>query len=353
MIKPMEYDVFVGLDVHKKSYSFTVTDRAMNMRSKKVPADPKKFERYVTKEFKGKKLVCAYEAGPTGYGLHDHLKNVGVRCLVVPAMSLRKERNMRVKNDRIDSKNIAEELRSGHLSSIRVPEDRYRELRHLLGVREQYVLLRKKSKQRIRSVLLHTDLFRELPNEEEGSWSNRSIQKIRELKGCSPAVRLRLDMLLSDLEHARKQNAMVLKVLRELAKNDAEIGKNVGYLLSLPGFGMITAVSILGRIGDPRDLKNVREMGSFLGLVPSEKSTGERVTRGAITHLGNKRLRALLVEIAWIAIRKDTELKQFFHRIKARHHPSIGARKAIVAVARKLTTRVYAVLKEQRFYMTR
>ena len=95
----------------------------------------------------------------------------------------------------------------------------------------------------------------------------------------------------------------------------------------------------------------MREIAAFIGLVPTEKSTGDVINQGSITHLGNKILRSLLIEVAWVAIRQDTELNQFYHRIKKKHHPSIGARKAIVAVARKLTQRIYKVLKEQRLYV--
>lgn len=132
-----------------------------------------------------------------------------------------------------------------------------------------------------------------------------------------------------------------------------EIERDANYLMSIPGIGFITAVTILGRIGEPGQLKNVRELSAFIGLVPTEHSTGDTIERGSITHLGNRVLRSLLIEAAWSAIRRDTELKQFYFRIKSRHHPTLAARKAIVAAARKLTQRIYRVLKERRFYIVR
>jgi hypothetical protein len=98
---------------------------------------------------------------------------------------------------------------------------------------------------------------------------------------------------------------------------------------------------------------NVSQLGSFLGLVPTEHSTGEKVHRGSINRAGDRRLRSKLIQSAWAAIRKDPELLEFYQSVYKRHSPNQAARKAIVAVARKLTTRIFAILKEQRAYEVR
>ncbi len=90
-----------------------------------------------------------------------------------------------------------------------------------------------------------------------------------------------------------------------------------------------------------------------VGLVPRESSTGDNVRRGRISHLGDRVLRGLLIEATWITIRKDKELANFYHRIKAKRNQQSGAQIAITAVARKLTARIYVVLKEQRPYEIR
>ena len=345
----MDYDTFIGIDVDKKSFSFTVKDHYNINRSKKIPSEPKIFYQYIKKHFSNDRVLCAYEAGPTGFGLYDYLKSKQQPCLVVSPLSIPKAINERVKNNRLDSMKIAEDLRSGQLKSIRVPEDSYRELRHLISLRENYANNRKSAKQRIKSLLLYTELHRHFKNKEE-NWSNSYLKKLKELP-CSVAERQRLDMLLMDLEYARKQTLYILRQIRQFIQEHEEINKNMGYLQSLPGIGFITASTVLGRIGNPADLKSCREIGAFLGLVPREKSTGEVINQGAITQLGNRYLRSMLVEAAWTAIRADTQLGQFYHRIKLRHHPKIAAKKAIVAVARKLTQRIYRVLKEQRMYI--
>ena len=123
--------------------------------------------------------------------------------------------------------------------------------------------------------------------------------------------------------------------------------------MTIPGIGWIVASQLLARVGDYRQIRNVRQLAAFVGLVPTEHSTGDSTVRGSITRLGDSRLRSKLIQGAWSAIRKDPELREFYRSVYQRHPRDRAARKAIVAVARKLTTRIYAVLKEQRPYVIR
>lgn len=346
---PKEYDIFLGIDVDKNNFSFTVEDHNNMSKVKTIPSQPEQLYSYVKNHFSDKKVLFAYEAGPTGYHLHDYLSAKKQDCLVVSPLSIPKAPNQKVKNNRIDSRKIVEELKAGKLKSIRIPQGSYRELRHLINLRENYAYNRKVAKQRIKALLLYTNLCSSLKDIEQ-NWSNNYIRVLKDLP-CADAVRQRLNMLLMDLDYARSQTLSILQQLRTFVNLHQEIQENVCYLVSIPGIGFITAVTVLGRIGDPLKLKNVRELSAFTGLIPTEHSTGDNVNHGSITHLGNGVLRSLLIEAAWSAIRKDKELNQFYFRIKNRHHPNIGARKAIVAVARKLTQRIYRVLKEKRLYI--
>ena len=106
-------------------------------------------------------------------------------------------------------------------------------------------------------------------------------------------------------------------------------------------------------MGDWRQIENVRSIAGFLGLVSTEHSTGDKQNRGAITRSGDSRLRNKLIQSAWVAINKDPELRAFYRSVYQRQPKKLAARKAIVAVARKLTTRIYAVLKQQRPFVLR
>ncbi len=345
---PSNYDIFIGLDVDKKSFVFTVKD-AYNMNiSKKIPSNPEDFYNYITKNFNNKKIICGYEAGPTGFHLYDYLKEKNIKCVVIPPASIPKASSERVKNNRIDSEKIGDTLMSKRLKSIRVPEGIYRELRHLTTIRENYAYARKAAKQRIKALLLYTNLHNTI-RDTENNWSSKYIKELKNLE-CTSAVRNRLNMLLDDLEYARKKILSTHKMLKSFCNDDPEINKHMSYLRSIPGIGFVVAITLLGKIGDPAKLQDQRELAAFMGIVPRESSTGDDINKGSITHLGSKTMRFMLIEAAWVAIRKDTQLNQFYQRIKNRNNPKIASKIAITAVARKLTQIIYRVLKDQRNY---
>jgi transposase len=349
LYSPNEFDVFIGIDVDQKSFAFTVKNHDTMSNSYKIPASPENLYQHIRNRYNTKRVICAYEVGVTGYHLHDYLTSKNIRCLMVPPPSVPKASNDRTKNNRLDSERISQNLKNGDMLPIRVPDYDCRELRQLLRSREEYVNMRKVAKQRIKSLLLFAHLHVLLKDTTQ-YWSYLHIRRLKELP-CSPATRQRLDLLLKDLEYSRAQTVLILKELKKTSEQNEKLNRNIHYLRSIPGIGFITAITVLAAIGDPEQLRNPRELSAFVGLVPSEYSTGERISRGHITRLGSSILRSLLVEAAWANIAKDARLRQFYDRIRAKHHPQIGSRKAIVAVARKLTLIIYRVLKEQREYI--
>lgn len=346
-IKPSEYDVFIGVDVDQKSYAATYfTPDSFQGHSLKMPAKPQNIYNYFQKRFPGKRLLYAYEAGPTGYSLHDYIADQGQSCIMIHPAGLRKAPSDRVKTNRLDSYKMGEEAKSGQLKGIRVPSETYRELRHLVALRQQYAQDLRASKQRIRSLLLFENIQ---TSETSKHWTSRYRYSLRQIL-LKETLHFKLDLLLKDLEHARDRLLLIHRQIRKFCINQEAIQKNLDYLRSIPGIGIVVSTYLLARIGDPLYLQNVRELGAFSGLVPSEYSTGDKVYKGSITHMGDSTLRSLLVEAAWIAIRKDKELSEFYYRLRAKRKGNAGSQIAIVAVARKLTHRIYRVLKEQRNY---
>lgn len=350
-IQPKEFDMFIGVDVDKKSYATTYRDHNGEGRSLKMPASPEYFYRYFEKRFPGKRLLFTYEAGPTGYLLHDYLESQGETCIMVHPPGIPRASNDRVKTNRLDSLKLAEQSKAGQLKGIRVPTEPYRELRHLTELRAQYAQDQRAAKQRIKSLLLFEHI--ELPKWAGSTAWTASYRRALSEVPLKETLRFKLDMLLKDLNRARWDLLIMLRKLRSFSRQQEAIQKNLGFLESIPGFGFIVSTYLLARIGDPEHLGNISELGAFTGVVPSEDSTGEDIQRGSITHMGDRLARSLLIEAAWVAIRKDTELRQFFERLRAkRRGPGAkGSKIAIVAVARKLTHRVYRVLKDQRPYV--
>lgn len=348
-IRPQNYDVFVALDVDKKSYAISFKEyQSEKCHSLKMPAQPENMIQFFQRRFPGKRLVYAYEAGPTGYALYDRVTSKEQDCMMVHPGNVEKAPKDRVKTNRLDSLKILKQLHGGELKGIRVPSESYRQLRHLTMLRQQYAADQRRAKQRIEALLTFESISISLG--QRSRWSSRHLQILKELK-LETVRRFRLDSLLEDLAYARQRLLKVHRQLREFCRQNESIRKNIELLRTIPGFGFVIPAYLLGRIGDPVHLRSVRELGSFAGVVPSENSTGETVKKGPITHMGDSILRGLLVEGAWIAITKDTELRQFYERIRSKNRGERGARIAIVAVARKLAYRAHRVLKDQRPYV--
>jgi transposase len=306
---------------------------------------------YVGKHFEGKKIAFAYEAGPTGWGLYDRLTHEGHHCVVAAPSMIPKVPGQRVKTNRLDSHKLSEHLRGGQLKSVHVPSESYRQLRQLVQLRDTFAQEIVATKLRIKAMLLFEGL--EFPAAPAGSqWSLIVRGKLKKLS-CSSAVRFKLDQLMESLESSEKRVLQTIKEIRRFYQQDPELCQAMKYLKSIPGIGEIVASHLLARIGDPQQITTVRQLAGFIGLVPTERSTGDRVARGHITRSGDGRLRSKLIQAAWSSIRQDPELREFYRSVYQRHPRDRAARKAIVAVARKLTTRIYAVLKQQRPYVVR
>lgn len=348
---PSDYDIFAGLDVDKRNIAMTFCDHKTLIKSLRLPYSSGQLVNYVRKHFPGQRVAFVYEAGPTGFGLHDDLTANHHTCLVVAPSMVPTAPGQRVKTNRIDSKKLSLGLRGGELRSIHVPSRSYRELRHLVQLRDTQVQQITATKLRIKALLLCEGIpFPQAPPSSQ--WSARVVAELRVL-ACTEEVHFKLEHLIGTLYFHFNSAAVVQKRIRLFCQNDPEVRQSISLLKSLPGIGWIVAAHSVARLGDWREIENVRSIAGFLGLVSSEHSTGDKVNRGSITRAGDSRLRNKLIQSAWVAIAKDPELRAFYRRIFERHPKKVAARKAIVAVARKLTTRMYAVLKQQRPYVIR
>jgi transposase len=350
-IIPRQFEIFAGLDVDKSRIAVTFTDHERLLKSLQMPYSSEHLLHYLGKHFADRKIALAYEVGPTGFGLYDDLTAGGHRCLVVAPSMVPTAPGKRVKTNRLDSRKLSEGLRGGQLQSIHIPSELYRQLRHLVQLRDSHVRQMTAAKLRIKALLLYEGIpFPEAPR--SGQWSARVLREVGTLP-CNGSVRFKLDSLIGSLQFHKLQAAATQKQMRRFCQQDLELKQSIGWLLTVPGLGWITASHLVARLGDWRQLKDVRQIASFLGLVSSEHSTGDDIQRGAITRSGDSRLRNKLIQAAWTAVRKDPELREFYRRIYDRHPRQVAARKAIVAVARKLTTRIYSVLKQQRPFQLR
>jgi transposase len=347
-LKPLEFDLFCGMDVDKKNISVTFVSHDGFVKSFKIPYDSSNLIAYVRRRYPDKRIAFVYEAGPTGFGLYDDLIVAGFVCVVVAPTQISSTPAERVKTNRLDSRKLAEDLRGGKIKGIHVPNRLYRDLRHLVHLREIVVRQNQATKLRIKMLLLFEGIRFPATTAKE-RWSLAVLQRLSLLQTGS-TIRFKLDHYLATLRSCRDQLKIVNKELLRFTTQNDELQNCIKLLCTILGIGSVVSVYLLARIGDWRYLENCRQIANLLGMVPVEDSTGDRTRKGSISRMGDAITRSKLVESAWMTTRRDPELMEFYQRIKARNPDQIASRKAIVAVARKLTTRIYAVLKYQRPY---
>src|ERR1700676_566950 len=195
---PRNYDVFAGLDVDKKSLAVIFTDHEQLMQSLRLPYSAAQLLNYVGKRFPGQRLAFVYEAGPTGFGLHDELVAAGHPCLVVAPSMVPTAPGARVKTNRLDARKLSTALRGGELKSIHVPSPKYRELRHLVQLRDTQVQQLTATKCRIKALLLYEGIPFPSDDGKEKRWSAQVLDELLELP-CSQTARFKLDQLVGTL----------------------------------------------------------------------------------------------------------------------------------------------------------
>ena len=308
-IDPREYDLFVGMDVDKKQIANSVFDQGAFMKSVSMRNEPRALVSYIKNNYPGKRVAFAYEAGPTGYELHDEIEKAGYPCLVLPSSMIPTSPGMRVKTNRLDSRKIGISLRGGELRGIRVPTESYRQLRHLVSLRELYVKEDVRLKCRMKSLFLFEGMT--FP---EGDWSQKLLRALGTLE-CKREIRFKLDQLLKTIRHIEEQIKETTREIQRFCREDEDLKRYEELLRSLPGIGHTISVYLMARLGDYRQMRSGEEIASFFGLVPRERSTGDVVRRGPITKSGDGRVRNKLIQCAWVAIQKDGELAEFYERI--------------------------------------
>jgi transposase len=239
-------------------------------------------------------LTFCYEAGPTGYGLYRQLTSLGHECIVAAPSLIPRKPGDRVKTNRLDALSLARQLRAGDLTAVWVPDARHEAMRDLTRARQAASEDLRAKRQQVSALLLR--LGRVYPGKT--SWGKAHAgwlvsQKLEQLE-----QRIALEELLVAVRQAGERIGRLEQAIAEAAPNWSLAGP-VTALMALRGIDFIAATTLLAEIGDLTRFRTPRELMGYLGLVPSERSTGDRVWRGGITKTGNRRARRILVESAW------------------------------------------------------
>jgi transposase len=335
------HNIYAGFDVHLKSWKVTVMTENIVYKTFTQPPTPETLYNYLKNNFPGGTYHSAYEAGYCGYWIHDKLSSYGINSIVVnPADIPTTDKEKVQKEDKRDSRKIARSLSAGILTPIYIPSLQTQRDRSLLRTRSLLVKDLARVRNRIKSFLyfhgITIDNSFQMP---QSHWSNRFISWLEGLDLDGGSGKQSIQVLISECKYLRNSILEVTRQIQLLAQMEA-YRERVSLLKSVPGIGLITAMTILTEIESIDRFNNLDKMCGYIGLVPSTKSSGENERTGNITPRGHSVLRSAIIESSWTAVRNDPALmKSYLSYLKR-----MESNKAIVKIARKLLSRIRFVL---------
>jgi transposase len=352
------------MDVHKDSIDLAIADEREVRHYGRIGGEAVALDRAVRKlRSVHRRVVFIYEAGPCGFWIYRRLTAQGLACMVVsPSMTPRKASD-RVKTDRRDALKLARLARAGELEAIYVPDAADEALRDLVRAREDAVCVQRQARQRLQALLLRN----EIRYAGRTAWTQAHRRWIAKLKLPNPAQQTAFE------EYVQAVHEAGLRVERLTAAIGVQLEHwrwrpVVEALQALRGVQLLHAVRIVAELGDLARFETPRRLMDFLGLIPSENSSGPRRRQGSITKAGNSSARRALIEaahaythparVSWVIARRQTKLSKSvcdvawkaqlrlctrFRRLATRGVPK---NKVVVAVARELSGFVWDIARQ-------
>ena len=290
-----EYNTYIGLDVHKDKISVADAGRGMEKPTyhAAIGSDTKAVDRLLRRYEPGEVKFC-YEAGPTGYGLYRYLIRKGYACDVVAPSLIPKKAGDRVKTDRRDAEKLASLLRAGELTPIYVLDEEHESVRDLTRAREDAKEAEKKAKVTLGAFLLrHGKIY-----VGKTTWSKGYVTWLRTLTFPYSHQQVVFDDYVDTVKRCMERVELLNKQVQAVFETWG-LRPVCEALMAFRGISLITAMTLLAELGDLRRFSRARELMAYLGLVPTESTTGNSVQRGSITKAGNSHVRRVLVESAW------------------------------------------------------
>lgn len=359
--------LYVGLDVHKDSIAVAYAPQKRSAEVVFVGAigtrqcDLDKLIRRL--QSKAGHLVFAYEAGPCGYGLYRYLTHKGLTCLVVAPSLIPKKSGDRVKTDRRDATQLARLLRANELTSVYVPTIEEEAIRDLSRAREDAVQDVKAAKFRLKAFLLR----QQIRYGGKANWNDAHLRYLARVVCPTPAQQIVFQEYLRAVSEHQER---LIRLEHELADQLTQWSMQpiVAALQTLRGVQWTVAATTVAELGDLTRFDQPRQLMAYLGLTPSEYSSGDQRRQGGITKTGNRHARRVLIEAAWgyrypakispsirkrqegipqpiqdIAWKAQVRLCKRFRRMVAHgKHPNV----AVTAVARELAAFMWAIAQE-------
>ena len=340
-------NLYIGIDVHLNSWTYTIITESGFQETRCGNASAKELYKYLCNHYEGANYLATYESGFSGFSTYYALEELGIRCLVTHAADVPTTQGEKVKKtDKVDSVKLAKSLKSGLLTSVYVHKKDNLDARAIVRLRSTFVKELSRYKSRVKHQLYNNGVQYPETFQKSGThWSQRFMSWLKKDVVLISSTRDSLDFLLEKVDIAHKDLLRITRKVRELSRSE-RYTVDFENLRSIHGIGLITAMTILTEIDNINRFRNEKEFASYLGLIPISHSSGEKQCDGEKTFRGNKQIGPMLIESSWTIIRYDRAMALAYGEFCQR----MESQKAIVKIARKLSNRIFFVLKNKTTY---
>jgi transposase len=335
--------LYIGLDVHKKSWSAHFKTDICDHKGMSIPSNFDILYNYVNTHFPNHEVNLVYEAGCCGFSTARQSLNCGWNTIVVnPADIPSSDKDNYTKTDTKDARSMCQLLKQGMLQSIYIPTEQKEQLNMLLRQRNVVTKSLRRIKSQIKGLLLYSGI--EIPIAlDNPNWSKAFKQWLKDLAFTHITGGLTMQYKLGELE---LYYSHYLQIANDLRKYCRTHHKEDYYLLkSIPGIGGYLAAAILAELGDIRRFSNEREFSSYIGMVPGMYESAGKNSNNRITPRCRSLIRSYLVEAAWVTLRHDPEMQHYY-----RKHVGKNSKTVIIKIAHKLVKRILSVIKNKKPY---
>lgn len=333
--------LFIGIDVHKAKWVVTIRTYDLELKTFSMMPSAEDLENYLIKNYPGAEYRIVYECCFSGFWIYDYFAERGYKIIVTPTNRIYKDGSI-IKTDKIDSRKLALQLSRELLKEVIVPAKRVREYKYIFRIYD-------KQKMRQGQILRQIKAFLEQKNHplKWQRWNQRLLVQLKTLEFEDKLFDMKFNKLLTEYEYVVSQIKDTEKIIEQI-REDEELGRRIQIIEGINGIGIISSVRMCLCLFDRKDrFESSEKLNHYLGLTPSERSSGDKINRGRSGMCGNRQLRSIIIQLAWMTVRKDGSLLDKFDRV---YKKSGSKQKAIVASAKKLMTKIYAAVQKEEDY---
>lgn len=335
--------LYIGMDIHKKSWSVHLRTDISDHKTLTIPPDCEVLYNYVNVHFPDFPVSITYEAGCCGFQPARDFLNFGWEVKVVnPPDVPRMNKQTHQKTDQIDCRNLAKQLQADQLRGIYIPDQQQDLLKSLVRQRAEITRQFRSVKTSIKSLLLYHGI--QVPEQfDNPNWSKDFIVWLNQIQWPLATGKICLDSKMRIFNIVKSEYLQLANEIRAYCRKHF---KTDYYLLkSIPGVGGYLASAILAEVGDLRRFSNQKQFASYIGLVPSVRNSGGTENIFGVTPRCRALLRSYIIESAWVALRLDPSMQQYY-----RTHPGKNQKSILIKIAHKMLNRMLSVIKNNTPY---